>query len=54
MALEFAKERAAAEVEERLRGEAATELLTGSYPSEEVDRRLGRRGSATTWATRGI
>jgi len=36
VALEFAKERAAAEVEERLRGEAATELLTGSYPSEEV------------------
>ena len=36
VALEFAKERAAAEVEERLRGEAATELLTGSYASEEV------------------
>jgi sugar diacid utilization regulator len=36
VALEFAKERAAAEVEERLRGEAATELLTGSYPNEEV------------------
>jgi len=36
VALEFAKERAAAEVEERLRGEAATELLTGSYPSEEA------------------
>jgi sugar diacid utilization regulator/GAF domain-containing protein len=36
VALEFAKERAAGEVEERLRGEAATELLTGSYPSEEA------------------
>ena len=36
VALEFAKERAAAEVEERLRGEAATELLTGSYPSEDA------------------
>ena len=48
VALEFAKERAAAEVEERLRGEAATELLTGSYASEEVDRRPGRHGSATT------
>jgi len=34
VALEFAKERAAAEVEERLRGEAATDLLTGSYASE--------------------
>ncbi|MFL5721448.1 MAG: helix-turn-helix domain-containing protein [Chloroflexota bacterium] len=36
VALEFAKERAAAEVEERLRGEAATELLTGSYASEDA------------------
>ncbi|HEX6867822.1 MAG TPA: helix-turn-helix domain-containing protein [Candidatus Limnocylindrales bacterium] len=36
VALEFAKERAAAEVEERLRGEAAIELLTGSYPSEDA------------------
>jgi sugar diacid utilization regulator len=36
VALEFAKERAAVEVEERLRGEAATDLLTGAYPSEEV------------------
>lgn len=36
VALEFAKERAAAEVEERLRGEAATDLLTGTYPSEEA------------------
>lgn len=36
VALEFAKQRAAAEVEERLRGEAAVELLTGSYPSEEA------------------
>jgi sugar diacid utilization regulator len=36
VALEFAKERAAVEVEERLRGEAATDLLTGSYPNEEA------------------
>jgi sugar diacid utilization regulator/GAF domain-containing protein len=34
VALEFAKERAAAEVEESLRGEAAADLLTGSYASE--------------------
>lgn len=34
VALEFAKERAAVEVEDRLRGEAATDLLTGNYPSE--------------------
>jgi sugar diacid utilization regulator len=34
VALEFAKQRAAAEVEERLRGEAASDLLTGTYPSE--------------------
>ena len=36
VALEFAKERAAAEVEERLRGEAAADLLTGAYASEET------------------
>ncbi len=36
VALEFAKKRAAVEVEERLRGEAATDLLTGAYPNEEV------------------
>ena len=36
VALEFAKERAAVEVEERLRGEAATDLLAGTYPSEEA------------------
>ena len=35
VALEFAKEHAAAEVEERLRGEAITDLLTGIYTSEE-------------------
>jgi sugar diacid utilization regulator len=34
VALEFAKARAAAEVEERLRGEAVTDLLTGSYADE--------------------
>jgi sugar diacid utilization regulator len=45
VALEFAKERAAAEVEERLRGEAATELLTGSYPSEDaIGARAARLG----------
>lgn len=36
VALEFAKEHAAAEVEERLRGEAITDLLTGAYASEEA------------------
>ncbi len=36
VALEFAKERAAVAVEERLRGEAATDLLTGTYPNEDV------------------
>ncbi len=36
VALEFAKEHAAAEVEERLRGEALTDLLTGVYTSEEA------------------
>ena len=36
VALEFAKARAAAEVEERLRGEAATDLLTGSYADEDT------------------
>ena len=36
VALEFAKERAAAEVEENLRGEAAGDLLTGSYTSEDA------------------
>ena len=36
VALEFAKERAAAEVEERLRGEAATDLLTGAFATEET------------------
>jgi sugar diacid utilization regulator len=45
VALEFAKERAAVEVEERLRGEAASDLLTGSYPSEEaIDARAARLG----------
>jgi hypothetical protein len=45
VALEFAKERAAAEVEERLRGEAAADLLTGSYPSEEaIGARAARLG----------
>ncbi len=45
VALEFAKERAAADVEERLRGEAATDLLTGSYASEEtISARTARLG----------
>lgn len=35
-ALAFAKVRAAVEVEERLRGEAATDLLAGTYASEEA------------------
>jgi len=34
VALEFAKIRATVEVEERLRGEAMADLLSGSYPSE--------------------
>ncbi len=36
VALAFAKVRAAVEVEERLRGEAAADLLTGAYSSEEA------------------
>lgn len=36
VALEFAKIRAAIEVEERLRGEAVTDLLTGTYPSPDA------------------
>jgi len=36
VALAFAKVRAAVEVEERLRGEAATDLLSGTYGSEEA------------------
>ena len=36
VALEFAKQRAAAEVEERLRGEAIADLLSGAYASEEA------------------
>jgi len=36
VALEFAKQRAAAEVEERLRGEAIADLLSGAYTSEEA------------------
>ena len=36
VALEFAKVAGRVEVEERLRGEAATDLLTGTYASEEA------------------
>jgi len=36
VALAFAKVRAAVEVEERLRGQAAADLLNGTYPSEEA------------------
>ena len=36
VALAFAKVRAAVEVEERLRGEAAADLLSGTYASEEA------------------
>jgi sugar diacid utilization regulator len=36
VALEFAKQRAAVEVEERLRGEAIADLLSGAYTSEEA------------------
>lgn len=45
VALEFAKERAATEVEERLRGEAATDLLSGSYLTEDgISARAARLG----------
>ncbi len=45
VALEFARERAAAEVEERLRGEAVIDLLTGSYSSDEaIGARAARLG----------
>jgi len=36
VALEFAKNRAALEVEERLRGEAMADLLSGTYPSSDA------------------
>src|SRR5918994_4607103 len=45
VALEFAKLRAAVEVEERLRGEATADLLNGTYSSEEsISRRAARLG----------
>jgi sugar diacid utilization regulator len=45
VALEFAKVRAADEVEGRLRGEVAADLLSGSYPSEAaVAERAARLG----------
>ena len=45
VALAFAKVRAAVEVEERLRGEAAADLLSGTYPSEEaIGARAARLG----------
>jgi sugar diacid utilization regulator len=45
VALEFAKRRAAAEVEERLRGEAIADLLNGTYTSEEaISARAARLG----------
>jgi sugar diacid utilization regulator len=45
VALAFAKVRAATEVEERLRGEAVADLLTGSYPTAEgIARRAARLG----------
>jgi sugar diacid utilization regulator/GAF domain-containing protein len=45
VALEFAKMRAALEVEERLRGEVVADLLSGLYPSEEaVAARAARLG----------
>ncbi|HUQ44855.1 MAG TPA: helix-turn-helix domain-containing protein [Candidatus Limnocylindria bacterium] len=44
-ALEFAKLRAASEVEERLRGEAIGDLLSGTYPSEDaIATRVARLG----------
>ncbi|MEA2620492.1 MAG: hypothetical protein QOC97_1265, partial [Chloroflexota bacterium] len=45
VALEFAKVRAADEVESRLRGAAASDLLNGSYPSEDsITARAARLG----------
>jgi sugar diacid utilization regulator len=45
VALEFAKIRATLEVEERLRGEAMADLLTGSYPDEpSMAARVARLG----------
>jgi sugar diacid utilization regulator/GAF domain-containing protein len=45
VALAFAKVRAAVEVEERLRGEAATDLLSGTYTSEDaIAHRAARLG----------
>jgi sugar diacid utilization regulator len=49
VALEFARERAAAEVEERLRGETVTDLLTGSYTDEAaIASRTARLGYDVT------
>jgi sugar diacid utilization regulator len=49
VALEFARERAAAEVEERLRGETVTDLLTGSYTDEAaITSRTARLGYDAT------
>ena len=51
VALEFARERAAAEVEERLRGETVTDLLTGSYTDEAaIASRTARLGYDVTQA----
>lgn len=45
VALEFAKLRAATEVEERLRGEAIGDLLSGTYPSDDsIATRVARLG----------
>ena len=49
VALEFARERAAAEVEERLRGETVADLLTGSYTDEAaIASRTARLGYDVT------
>ena len=56
LALEMAKERAAAEVERRLRGDLVEELLAGGLDSAEAQRlaaqaeRLGHRLPARAWA----
>jgi sugar diacid utilization regulator/putative methionine-R-sulfoxide reductase with GAF domain len=56
LALEMSKERAAAEVERRLRGDLVEELLAGGLEADEAERlarqaeRLGRRLPQRAWA----
>src|SRR5207244_11765424 len=56
LALELSKERAAAEVERRLRGDLVEEVLAGGLESDEAERiarqaeRLGHRLPLRAWA----